>query len=101
MDMGMLWKDDHPHRTLAQKVARGVEAFRLRYQEHPTVCFVHPSMLPTGSGGGLILPAGLRVLATRKVPAHHFWLGVNAAVLAPAAESDRRVEPALYQEARL
>lgn len=92
MEMGMLWKDDHPHRTLAQKVARGAEYFRRRYQEEPTVCFVHPSMLPTGSGGGLVLAAGLRVLAARNVPAGHLWLGVNAA---------SRSEALALEEARL
>jgi hypothetical protein len=92
MEMGMLWKDDHPHRTLAQKVARGAEYFRRRYRAEPTVCFVHPSMLPTGSGGGLVLAAGLRVLAARNVPAGHFWLGINAGI---------QVEAAALQEAQL
>lgn len=75
MDIGMLWKDDDARRSLDEKLARAAEYYRSKYGEQPTVCFVHPSMLPDGAT--TFEAAGLRVLTARTVQANHFWLGVN------------------------
>lgn len=75
MDIGMLWKDDDARRSLDEKVAQAAQYYEHKYGEAPTVCFVHPSMLPPGAERA----AGLRLLAARTVQVHHFWLGVNAA----------------------
>lgn len=47
MKIGMLWFDNDPHTDLAAKVERAASYYRSKYGKTPTVCFVHPSMLPT------------------------------------------------------
>lgn len=76
MDIGMLWSDDDGRRSLAEKVARAAEYFRNKYGEQPTVCYVHPSLLPAG---GETTAAGMRLLPSKSVLLNHFWLGVNGA----------------------
>lgn len=46
MKIGMLWFDNDPHTELAAKVERAAAYYRLKYGKTPTLCFVHPSMLP-------------------------------------------------------
>lgn len=95
MEIGMLWRDDEPQRPLEERVARAADYYRRKYGEQPTVCFLHPSQLPEGSGG-TAEAAGLRLLAARTVQKGHLWLGVNhvaGARTRPAAE--RRVAEAV------
>lgn len=73
MDIGMLWNDDNGQRSLAEKVARAAEYFRGKYGERPTVCYVHPSLLPTGEATA----GGVRLMPSKSVLVNHFWLGVN------------------------
>jgi hypothetical protein len=73
MDFGMLWNDDDGRRSLAEKVARAAEYFRGKYGEEPTVCYVHPSLLPAGEATA----AGLRLMPSKSVLLNHFWLGAN------------------------
>jgi hypothetical protein len=76
MEIGMLWSDDDGRRSLAEKVMRAAEYFRSKYGEEPTVCYVHPSLLPAGSETSA---AGVRLLPSKSVLVNHFWLGVNGA----------------------
>jgi hypothetical protein len=75
MDIGMLWRDEDERRTLDEKVLRAADYYRNKYGENPTVCFVHPSMVPSGKEK----VAGIRLLTARTVLLNHFWLGVNDA----------------------
>lgn len=79
MDIGLLWKIDHPRHTLAQAVARAAEAYRRRFGEVPTVCFIHPVRAPRLAPGEQMFVAGLRLLTARSVPPGFIWLAVNAA----------------------
>ncbi|MGH2522558.1 MAG: hypothetical protein ACRDH2_08645 [Anaerolineales bacterium] len=74
MDIGMLWYDD-TKRDLPAKVARAVEHYKMKYGATPTVCFVHPDMLPNGSERELV--AGVQLRAARAVLKNHFWIGVG------------------------
>lgn len=75
MEIGMLWKDDDGRRTLAEKISLAAEYYQNKYGETPTVCYVHPSLLPQNAEN----VAGLRLLAARTVQVDYFWLGVNGA----------------------
>jgi hypothetical protein len=90
MDIGMLWKDDDARRSLEEKVARAADYYRSKYGEQPTVCFVHPSMLPDGGEASALNAAGLRVLTARTVQVNHFWLGVNHIAEARSARVKER-----------
>ena len=74
MKIGMLWFDNDPHTTLAAKVEKAAAYYITKYGRIPTVCFVHPSMLPTPPQD-----VGMEVRPTKSVLPNHFWLGVNAA----------------------
>jgi len=102
MKIGMLWFDNDPHTALAAKVEKAAAYYLTKYGRTPTVCFVHPSMLPaaqeaetsetgtaptakkTRSKKGSAQPAssgissaGVEVRANPAVRPNHFWIGVN------------------------
>jgi hypothetical protein len=94
MNIGMLWFDNDPKLNLDTKVERAVAYYRDKYGKTPTLCFVHPSMLPTATlaaknGGSKengiesnsrterYVTAGVEVRSNRSVLPNHFWIGVN------------------------
>jgi hypothetical protein len=89
MNIGMLWFDSDPKADLADKVERAAHYYQNKYGKLPTVCFVHPSMLPADgaeipAGSEDALPAspilvskGVEVRPHPHVRPNHFWIGVN------------------------
>jgi len=94
MNIGMLWFDNDPKSDLETKVERAVAYYRDKYGKVPTLCFIHPSMMPTaalaskngGSKGNgrednsrseRYITAGVEVRSNRSVLPNHFWIGVN------------------------
>lgn len=88
MKVGMLWFDNDVKADLNTKVERASAYYQKKYGRTPTLCFVHPSMLPqngkeeasqTGdkkkekryTSGNVELRGTLTVLP------NHFWIGVN------------------------
>lgn len=76
MKTGLLWYDDDPRRSLAQKVARAAARYRQKYGLVPNVCFVHPSALQSN---GNTSAGPVSVTAKPSVLPHHFWIGVQDA----------------------
>lgn len=52
MKIGMLWFDNDPKTGLEIKIERAATYYRNKYGKNPTLCFVHPSMLPEAAGAG-------------------------------------------------
>ncbi|HEY74685.1 MAG TPA: hypothetical protein G4O00_00700 [Thermoflexia bacterium] len=73
MREGLLWFDDDPKRSLAQKVGRAVRRYRQKFGRPPNVCYVHPSLLD----GKVRRVDGVMVLPLPSVLRHHFWVGVK------------------------
>jgi hypothetical protein len=73
MEIGMLWKDDDPRRTLEEKLAIAMEFYEGKYGERPTICVVHPHTLPEG----IEFVGSMRLLTAKTVQINHFWLGVE------------------------
>ena len=46
MNVGMLWFDNDGKATLDAKIERAAVYYRSKYGKKPTLCFVHPSMIP-------------------------------------------------------
>jgi hypothetical protein len=104
MNIGMLWFDNDPKAGLEVKVERAAIFYRNKYGKNPSLCFVHPSMLPVAEASGHGSPSssgdqageakalqegfvtgGIEIRPTRSVLPNHFWLGFNvAAEPAPA-----------------
>ncbi len=74
LDVGLLWFDNDPKSDLAAKVLRAAAYFQRKYGQRPTLCYVHPSMLPDRES------LTVESLTVRRIPIilpHHFWLGLN------------------------
>lgn len=89
MNIGMLWFDNDPKVELIAKIERAANYYRIKYGKTPTLCFVHPSMLPTENeeqptpsppendkDSGLLM-GGVEVRSNQSVLPNHFWIGVN------------------------
>ena len=96
MNIGMLWFDNDPKAGLDRKVQRAADYYRNKYGRTPTLCFVHPSMLPAPvpspkNGRSTLnddsdtphvedrnyVTGGVEVRSHRSVLPNHFWIGVN------------------------
>jgi hypothetical protein len=71
--VGMLWFDNDPKADLPTKVKRAVDYYVRKYAGTPTICYVHPSLIPTG----LTHAGNLEVRANRSVLPNHFWLCIG------------------------
>ncbi len=102
MNIGMLWFDNDPKIELAAKVRRAAQYYRTKYGKNPTLCYVHPSMLPNApederieeSNTGdptqeeaCLVTAGVAVRPHHTVLPNHFWIGVNGKVNGGATNS--------------
>ena len=93
MNVGMLWFDNDPKTELDDKIKRAANYYREKYGNPPTVCFVHPSMMPVGAptpknGNSAdhdsqseqnkrYVSGGVEIRCNRSVLPNHFWIGVN------------------------
>ena len=82
MNIGMLWFDNDTKAGLDTKIERAAAYYRNKYGKNPTLCFVHPSMLPPKDPSKEKEPEQIKsgdveVRATRSVLPNHFWIGVN------------------------
>ncbi len=90
----MLWFDNDTKSSLEARIQRAVSYYRAKYGRQPTLCYLHPSMLPNGSTGseGKItfskdgeraessakqMIGGVEVRPHRSILPNHFWIGVN------------------------
>jgi len=73
METGMLWFDDDGKRALADKVTRAAEYYQKKYGRSPTMCYVHPTALPSD----LESAGGVRLRSASTVLVNHLWLGVG------------------------
>lgn len=69
MREGLLWFNDDPAKTLAQKVDLATIAYRRKFGEMPNACYVHISE------GQEFEIGGVKVAPLRTVLKHHFWVG--------------------------
>jgi hypothetical protein len=87
MNVGMLWFDNDPKTDVADKVERAATYYQQKYGQTPTVCFVHPSMLP-GQGVKIDVtgfprskgPTSVEIRPHRSVAPNHFWIGINQTI---------------------
>ncbi len=74
MQSGLLWFDDNPRRSLADKIETAAGRYRERFGRAPNICFVHPQTLE----GVEQLPAHVRVIERASIQPNNFWIGVNS-----------------------
>ncbi len=74
MNEGLLWFDADPKRALNEKIAQAADRYRHKFGRKPNLCYINPLMLPGSE------PAecdGVRLVPSRAVLKHHFWIGVE------------------------
>lgn len=75
MEIGMLWRDADPNRSLAEKVIRAATYYARKYGQPADLCYAHPSMVAEeGQQCGAV-----RVKPDREILPNHFWIGVSKA----------------------
>ncbi len=72
IQVGMLWFDDNPQRSLAAKIELAAKHYQEKRGCAPNVCYVHPGCL----GKAASSESTIRVVALGDILPHHFWLGV-------------------------
>ena len=75
MNIGMLWFDNDPKAELVTKIERAASYYQSKYGQSPTLCFVHPSMLPAAPQKA----GAIEVRSNKSVLPNHFWIGISAA----------------------
>jgi hypothetical protein len=82
MDVGLLWYDGDPKRSLEDKVAQAAERYRQKYGRWPNTCYVHPKVVDGQGADGLRLAwqarnakATIQVLPAPNILVHHYWVG--------------------------
>ena len=82
MHEGLLWFDADPKRALNEKIAQAADRYRHKFGRKPKLCYVNPMMLPGSE------PAecnGVRLVPSRSVLKHHFWIGIEETADLPKA----------------
>jgi hypothetical protein len=80
MNIGMLWFDNDTKVDFFTRVERAALYYRQKYGKTPTVCYVHPSMIPQHGGAATPIPVksgNIEVRENQSVLPNHFWIGVN------------------------
>jgi hypothetical protein len=76
MNEGMLWYDNNPKATFAQRILQAIEYYKHKYGKTPTSCLVHPKALQVEQN----LSDGhipVMVKAASYVLPNHFLLGID------------------------
>jgi hypothetical protein len=74
MSIGMLWFNNDPKMTLANKIKQAAAYYLKKYGRAPELCLVHPAML---DGQTLNDVGGITVRPWRPVLPGHLWIGVD------------------------
>ena len=78
VQIGLLWFDDDPRKSLDVKIEQAAARYREKYGRAPNACYVSPD---AGAPAGVRY--GLRVVPARAIRPNYFWIGVDDSV--PAA----------------
>jgi hypothetical protein len=76
MDTGMLWFDNDAGQSLTGKIDRAAEHYRSKYGRKPSLCFVHPTMLPAEESRSMA--GAVEIRTAPWVLPNHFFIGVSA-----------------------
>jgi hypothetical protein len=80
MNIGMLWFDNDTKVDFFTRIERAALYYKQKYGKNPTVCYVHPSMIPQRAETPAPSPVktgNIVVRENQSVLPNHFWIGVN------------------------
>jgi hypothetical protein len=70
MDIGLLWYDGNPKKSVQAKIEEGAECYRDKFGARPNACHVNPLDITEHDG--------LLVVGNNLIRPNHFWLGFEA-----------------------
>lgn len=74
MEVGLMWYDDDPRKSLEMKIQQAAVRYREKHGCAPTACFVSAR-----AGVASRIYNGMRIAPLRTVRANYLWLGVDDA----------------------
>lgn len=74
MKEGLLWFDNDPRRKLNDKIDQAARRYQTKFGQKPTTCYLNESDFE----GEAKTNNGIRLMPTRDVQRHHFWIGVDS-----------------------
>ncbi len=80
MQIGLLWYDSDPRRSVAAKAVEAARRYREKFGAAPNTCYVNQAVL---AGAEMIVPlqapenAVLRLRPAPNILPHHFWVGIE------------------------
>ena len=78
MNIGMLWFDNDPKRTLPEKVSQAADYYRKKYKAVPDVCMVNPkAVIEAMRFAGQIELPGITIQPMRAILPGCLWIGVE------------------------
>jgi hypothetical protein len=76
MEVGLLWYDNDPRRTLDDKVGNAARRYREKFGRLPNTCHVHSAACGRDRVCHLAdLHTAVRLVVAPNILPHHFWLG--------------------------
>ncbi len=76
MDIGLLWYDDDPKKTLERKIGEAAERYRQRFGAQPNVCHVHGEKTEDRRQA-TIGNRQVAVIPNQAIRPHYFWVGLE------------------------
>ena len=73
---GLLWFDDNPNRSLADKVSQAATRYQSKFGQRATVCLVNE--IDMNGCGGVV--GDIEVQVKPNMLRHHFFVGVDVAL---------------------
>ena len=74
MNIGMLWFDGDPSKSLPSRVERATSYYQAKYGRQPNTCVLHPKTLGEVDPNSI---TDVRVETSMKVLPEHFWVGYD------------------------
>jgi hypothetical protein len=72
MQIGLMWFDDDPKKTLDAKIEQAAARYREKYGRAPNACYVNPSLAGVEGKRN-----GVRVASARGIRPNYLWIGVD------------------------
>jgi len=74
MEVGMLWFDNDPKRSLPERIEKAAQYYFSKYGRDASVCYMNPK----GDLNDLPGMVGeIRILSSKTILPNHFWIGIG------------------------
>jgi hypothetical protein len=72
MQIGLMWYDDDPRKTLDAKIEQAIARYHEKYGHAPNACYVNPAAVAIENRHN-----GMRVIPARTIRPGYLWVGVE------------------------